>query len=121
MSRYELWKDWCKHCTNHPVYKFLVLIGLIRNSSFEIHAAVKEKMDQYQSWNYTVHDDWDDDEEEPCSIRWGWYIGYLFVVFVNSIMCSIHGFGINTWQYWVHTVILILSFVSGANYRKGED
>lgn len=47
MTRFELWKDWYKHCLNHPVYKFLVLIRLVNSPSFEMRQAAIEKFSQH--------------------------------------------------------------------------
>lgn len=117
MSRFELWKDWSKHCLNHPFYKFLVLIGLAHSPSFEMHRSVKEKLEQF-SYEYSVRDEKSEKNNEKTDINWGWYVVYLSMVIINSIMCSIHDFNVLTWQYWVYFWILVLCFVSGANYRK---
>ena len=51
-------------------------------------------------------------------MNWGWYLVYLLMIVINSVMTTVHGFNITTWQYWVWGAMLILCFVSGANYRK---
>lgn len=118
MSRFELWKDWNKHCLNHPVYKFLVLIGLAYSPSFDMHCFVKGKFEQYPSYEYSLRDE---KPEKKSTTNWGWYTVYLLMVIVNSVMCSLHGFTISTWQHWVYFWMLVLCFVSGANYRKKEN
>ena len=122
MTRFQLWKDWNKHCTNHLVYKILVLIGLVRSPSFEMHRDVNEKLSQFTTYTYSVHDD---KPEKPNvdtgpKINWGWYIVYLLMIIINAIMCYVHDFNVFTWQYWVYAWMLILCFVSGTNYRKGD-
>lgn len=117
MTRFQLWKDWCKHSLNHPVYKFLVLIGLAHSPSFKIHSAVIEKLEQFPGYTYSVKDE---KPEKKSDMNWGWYTVYLLMVIINSIMCSMHGFTLDTWQYWVYAAISILCFVSGAEYRKKE-
>ena len=42
------------------------------------------------------------------------------MIIINAVMCAVHGFNLLTWQYWVYAWMLILCFVSGANYRKKE-
>ena len=54
-------------------------------------------------------------------MNWGWYLVYLLMVIINSVMCSVHGFGVFTWQYWVYFWMLVLCFASGANYSKKEE
>lgn len=51
----------------------------------------------------------------------GWYIVYLLMCIANGIMCVEHGFSIDSWQFWVWTGILAITFVSGASYRRKED
>lgn len=106
MTRFKLWKDWNKHCLNHPLYKFFVLIGLARSPSFEMHHSVIEKLNQFPAYEYTVLDEKPEKSTEKTTI--------------NSIMCSLHGFNVLSWQYWVYFWMLVLCFVSGANYRKRE-
>lgn len=120
MTRFELWKDWYKHCLNNPVYKFFVLIRLIHSPSFEIHQAAIEKFSQHPNWKYSVRDEKPEKTKEKSDINWGWYIVYLLMIIINAVMCAIHGFTLSTWQYWVYAWMLILCFVSGANYRKKE-
>lgn len=123
MSRFELWKDWYKHSLNHPFYKFLVLIGVAYSPTFEMHRWTKEKFDQHPDWTYHMLDEKPEKSEETkkeSDINWGWYIVYLLMVMLNSIMCSIHGFTIVTWQYWVYFWMLVLTFVAGASYRKDK-
>lgn len=50
----------------------------------------------------------------------GWYVVYLLMVVINGIMCTLHGYDIFTWQYWVWAFTIILSFVAGSNWRKDE-
>lgn len=33
-------------------------------------------------------------------MNFGWYIVYLLMIAANSVMCTSHGYGINTWQNW---------------------
>ena len=54
-------------------------------------------------------------------MNWGWYIVYLLMCIANGIMCNIHGFSIDGWQFWVWTGIVGLTFVAGASYRRKED
>ena len=42
MSRFELWKEWNKMSLNRPFYKFLVLIGLAKSPTFDMHCAGKQ-------------------------------------------------------------------------------
>lgn len=121
MTRFELWKDWYKHCSNHPIYKFLVLLGLVKSPSFEMHRTVVEKLNQYSSWEYSVRDEKPEKSKEKSNINWGWCTVYLLMVIVNSVMCSVHDFSVLTWQYWVYFWMLVLCFVSGSNYRNKED
>ena len=51
----------------------------------------------------------------------GWYVVYLLMCVANALMCVSQGFAINTWQFWVWTGIIALTFVSGASYKKKED
>ena len=51
----------------------------------------------------------------------GWYVVYLLMTFANAGMATLHGFGINTWQFWAWSGIVMLTFVSGASYRRKED
>ena len=50
----------------------------------------------------------------------GWYIVYLLMIAINTVMTTHHGFGLNTWQYWVWSGMLILTFVAGASYKKED-
>lgn len=43
----------------------------------------------------------------------GWYIVYLLMIAVNSIMTTCHGFGFDTWQHWAWLGMLILCFIAG--------
>lgn len=48
----------------------------------------------------------------------GWYVVYLLMICINSVVTAINGFNIATWQFWVQSGLLIMCFVSGANcYR----
>lgn len=47
----------------------------------------------------------------------GWYIVYLLMIAANVAMCRAHGYGLSSWQQWVWFGIMVLCFVSGANYR----
>lgn len=49
----------------------------------------------------------------------GWYVVYLIMCALNGALCSLSGFYINTWQFWAWTGIVIMSFITGSNYRKG--
>jgi hypothetical protein len=118
VNRFELWKDWSKHCLNHPVYKFLVLVGLAHSPTFTAYNTIKEQMDKYPHYKISFKDE--KPEKEKSDINWGWYVVYLLMVIINSVMCSLHGFTLFTWQYWVYFWILVLSFVSGASYRRKE-
>lgn len=51
----------------------------------------------------------------------GWYVVYVLMCMANGVMCVKHGFDFNTWQFWVWTGIIALTFVSGASYRRKED
>lgn len=48
----------------------------------------------------------------------GWYIVYLLMIMCNGVMCHVHNFDGGTWQYWVWSIMIILTFVAGSNYRK---
>lgn len=50
----------------------------------------------------------------------GWYIVYILMIFLNQLLCTVNGYPIDTWQNWAYSAMLILCFVSGAEYRKGE-
>ena len=52
-KRFELWKDWSAHSLNHPVYKFLVLIGLAHSPTFTEFRIVKEAFEQMPDWEYS--------------------------------------------------------------------
>jgi hypothetical protein len=120
-KRYALWKDWCKHCTNSRFYKLLVLIGLAHSPTFEMHYEVMEKIEslssEFKYYKYSVQDG---QNRKPTSVNWGWYAVYILTLLVNSVVCALDGFDILTWQYWAHVALLILCFVSGTSYRKGE-
>lgn len=118
MTRFELWKDWSKHCLNHPVYKFLVLIGLKYSPSFAVYSTIKEQIDKHPNYKISFIDE--KPEKEKIGINWGWYLVYLLMVATNSVMCAIHGFTLLTWQYWVYFCMLVLCFVSGASYHKDK-
>lgn len=118
MIRFELWKDWNKRCLNHPVYKFLVLIGLARSPSFEMHCATMDLFNKRPDLEYSVQDNKPEKADKKSDVNWGWYAVYVLMVVANAVMCSIHGFTVMTWQYWVYFWILVLCFISGANYRK---
>ena len=121
-TRYELWKDWNKRCLNHPVYKFLVLIGLAYSPSFEMHRSVSEYFAEHDIFEYSITDEIPDAKPEKRStINWGWYLVYILMIIINSVMCTLHGFNILTWQHWVYFWTLVLCFVSGANYCKWEE
>ena len=46
-SRLEIWKDWCKHCTDGRIHKILVLFGLAHSPSFEfIYIYIRENYKQ---------------------------------------------------------------------------
>ena len=117
-NRYKLWKDWSKHNLNNPIYKFLVLIGLAHSYTFETHRATQELFSQHPDYEYSVRDEKPEKSDKKTGIHWGWYAVYLLTIAVNSVMCSINGFNIASWQFWVWIWVPILSFVSGASYRK---
>lgn len=117
MTRFELWRDWNKHCLNHPVYKFLVLIGLAYSPSFKMHCDLREYFMKHDIFEYSIRDE---KPEKKSDINWGWYLVYLSMIIINSIMNVIHDFDISTWQYWVYFWMLVLCFVSGSNCYKKE-
>jgi hypothetical protein len=49
----------------------------------------------------------------------GWYIVYMLMIILNSIMCIKHGFGPNTWQNWAWFGIVVMSFIAGRGYSNG--
>ena len=51
-------------------------------------------------------------------MKTGWYIVWLLMILSGSIMCNIHGFGIDTWQNWVWLGIVILSYFAGRGMGK---
>ena len=51
-------------------------------------------------------------------MNWGWYVVYILSIIINVVVCHINHFTLTTWQYWVYSALLILTFVAGANYRK---
>lgn len=120
MTRFELWKDWYKRCLNHPIYKFLVLLRLAHSPSFEMHYELMKHLKQYPGYEYSVRDEKPEKSTPSYRMNWGWYTVYLLMVITNSIMCSIHDFSVFTWQYWAYFWMLVLCFVSGANYRRKE-
>lgn len=110
INRYELWKDWNKRCLNHPVYKFLVLIGLAYSPSFEMHKSVSEYFTEHDIFEYSITDEIPDAKPEKKSdINWGWYLVYLSMFIINSIMNVIHDFDISTWQHLAVSYIVINS------------
>lgn len=118
MSRLEVWKDWNKRCLNHPLYKFLVLIGLAHSPSFEIHKSVIEKLSQYPSYEYTIRDE---KPKRKRDVNWGWYAVYIIACVINGIVCSMNEFTIDTWQFWVYLSLLFSCFLSGCHYRNKEE
>lgn len=120
MTRFQLWKDWYKHSLNHPVYKFLVLIGLAHSPTFQIHSATIEKFEQYPGYTYSVRDEKPEKTESKSDINWGWYLVYILMIALNSVMFAVHDCNIFSWQYWVYAAMLIMCFISGSNYRKKE-
>lgn len=116
LKRIELWKDWNKHCVNHPVYKFLVLIGLAHSPSFDMHLTVKEQLDKFYGYKYTIRDE--KSKKKEININWGWYTVYLLMIAANSVMTTLHGFGVFTWQHWAYFWMLVLCFIAGSEYRK---
>lgn len=50
----------------------------------------------------------------------GWYVVYLLMCGLNGAMCTAHGFHFGQWQFWAWSGIVILSFIAGSNYRKGD-
>lgn len=48
----------------------------------------------------------------------GWYLVYLFAIFINSFLSSHEGFYLNDWQYWVYLGTCIFSFLAGSYYRN---
>lgn len=51
----------------------------------------------------------------------GWYVVYILMIAANAVMCHFNGFSVLTWQYWVWSVIVILTYISGANNRDWGD
>lgn len=43
----------------------------------------------------------------------GWYVVYLLMIIINSVMTALHGFNIATWQYWVWFGMLVMCFIAG--------
>lgn len=121
MTRFELWKDWYKHCLNHPVYKFLVLIRLAHSPSFEMHYEVMKHLEQYPGYKYSVRDEKPEKSTPSYRMNWGWYAVYILVLFMHNVICSIHGFTLSTWQYWVYLTMLMFCFLSGAFYREKKE
>jgi hypothetical protein len=118
MTRFELWKDWYKHCTNRRIYKILVLIGLANSPSFNMYEQMLNVYSQYcPDYNFSVRDE---KPEKNASIRWGWYITYVLMVIINGLVYIAAGYDRTTWQYWSSFLVLALCFISGANYRKEE-
>ena len=48
----------------------------------------------------------------------GWYIVYLLMIAINSVMTTVHGFDIGTWQHWAWFGMLVMCFVAGSNCYK---
>lgn len=48
----------------------------------------------------------------------GWYIVYLLMIAINSVMTTAHGFHIGTWQHWVWFGMLVICFIAGDNCYK---
>lgn len=121
MTRFKLWKDWNKHCTNNPVYKFLVLIGLMHSPSFDMHQKIMEKLKQYPTYEYSVQDNKPEKSKKTDTgpkINWYWYTVYLLMIVANAVMFYIHDFSTISWQYLAYVWMMILCFVAGSNYRK---
>jgi hypothetical protein len=116
MNRFELWKDWSKHCLNHPVYKFLVLIRLKYSPTFAVYSSIKEQIDKHPHYKISFKDEKPD--KEKSDINWGWYTVYFLMLLSNGIISRITHPTVWTWQYWTYAVMMILCFVAGANYKE---
>ena len=123
MSRFELWKHWYKHCLNHPVYKILVLLRLAHSPSFEMYRGILEQIEQDPNLSElkSVKDEKPEKVKKESDVNWGWYIVYLLMVIINGLIYIARGYDPLTWQYWAGTLIVIISFISGAEYRKKGD
>jgi hypothetical protein len=77
-----------------------------------------KKFEEFPEYEYSVRDE---KPKKEYRIRWGWYTVYLLMVCINSVMATLHGFGISTWQFWIWATMLIICFVAGSNYRDKED
>ena len=116
MTRFELWKDWYRHCTNSPVYKILVLLRLANSPSFENYIVIKEKVNKHPEGVLKTVTDYK--KKKPSDIKWGWYAVYILMLIANSVICGMHNFGVQSWQYWAYLLMMALCFVSGAEYRR---
>lgn len=115
MTRFKLWKDWYSHCTNHPVYKFLVLLRIVNSQSFEKYSEIRSQIDKLGGYGFSVHDELKD---EHYVFSWGWYAVYLFACVCNGLVLRHLGCGPATLPFWIVTTMEILCFVSGAEYRR---
>lgn len=43
----------------------------------------------------------------------GWFVVYFIVLLIAILVMTFNGMGINTWQYWVIWVCIILARISG--------
>ena len=46
----------------------------------------------------------------------GWYVVYLLMIVVNSVMCTAHGYSFKTWQNWVWFGTVVVAFIAGRHY-----
>lgn len=120
MTRFKLWKDWSKHSLNHPVYKFLVLLGLAHSPTFDQYVFIKEQMVNHPELVIKFKDETPNEEQskEESKINWGWYTVYLLMIVCHSVMSTLHDFDLFTWQHWAYFWMLVLCFIAGSEYRK---
>ena len=123
MTRFELWKDWYKHCTNSPIYKILVLLRLANSPTFRNYESIKRKFDENPGLTLDTLTDYKKQNKSEWKIyNWGWVLVYFLMLVINGLMNRAKGFDPSTWQYWVFSSLLMMCFVSGAyTYWKRGD
>lgn len=50
IARFKRWYKWQKNCLNHPFYKFLVLIGVVRSPTFHIFESLEKQQMAHPDW-----------------------------------------------------------------------
>lgn len=45
----------------------------------------------------------------------GWYMVYIITIVLNSILSTLSGYNLFTWQYWAWSILIILAYSAGNN------